>query len=313
MSLSANTLLNRFVIRSKFRHMQVLIKLAEIGSMRRTAEAVNMTQPAITQLVAELEKLLETKLFLRHAKGVEPTLATLELLPVAKRILNALEDGAENIANHLKNHGGIVRVSASPAAVGAIIQGKLAKFAARFPELNVQIVQMDDTAPLYGIVEDAVDVVCTRQPNVVPEGWEFEKLFDDQLVVVCGKSHSLANFDKIDIDNLGKSKWLINRIGSVSRKRFEEIFERQNWPTSCRCEITTHIPELTKELLLTGDYLSILPHSVAIPWLKSEEIRLLETDMQQTLAPLGFLWSPEHAGTATHAFVKELRKDMQQT
>ena len=75
MSLSANTLLNRFVVRSKFRHMQVLIKLAEIGSMRRTAEAVNMTQPAITQLVAELEKLLETKLFLRHAKGVEPTVA----------------------------------------------------------------------------------------------------------------------------------------------------------------------------------------------------------------------------------------------
>jgi hypothetical protein len=60
-----------------------------------------------------------------------------------------------------------------------------------------------------------------------------------------------------------------------------------------------------------GDYLSILPHSVAIPWLKSEEIRLLKTDMQQNLAPLGFLWSPEHAGTATHAFVKELRKTPQ--
>lgn len=65
---SANTLLNRFVVKAKFRHMQVLIKLAEVGSMRKTADAVNMTQPAISQLVQELEKLLETDLFFRHAK-----------------------------------------------------------------------------------------------------------------------------------------------------------------------------------------------------------------------------------------------------
>ena len=47
MGPSADTLLNRFTVKVKFRHMQVLVKLAEVGSMRRAAQAVNMTQPAI--------------------------------------------------------------------------------------------------------------------------------------------------------------------------------------------------------------------------------------------------------------------------
>lgn len=305
---SASTLLNRFVVKAKIRHMQVLVKLAEVGSMRRAAQAVNMTQPAISQLVQELEKLMETDLFFRHAKGVEPTEATKELLPIAHRVLSAMEDGAESVANRLQRQSGVVRVSASPAALGGIIQGRLDSFAARYPDILVQIEQMRDTDPLGGVVEQSVDVICTREPSVIPEGWTFERCVDDMLIAVCGRDHPIAGRATITTDDLGQSKWLLNRVGSVARDRFEEIAKDNDWPQSCRCQMIMHIPELTLEMLSTGKYLAILPRSVAIPWLESGTIKELETDINAPLRPLGLLRSKEGTGTAASSFVAHFRK-----
>ena len=305
---SANTLLNRFTAKTKFRHMQILVKLAEIGSMRRTAQAVNMTQPAISQLISELEKLLETDLFFRHAKGVEPTEATKELLPVAYRILGALEDGAEGVANRLHQQGGIVRVSASPAALGGFIQRKLDSFATKHPTIQVHIEQMSDTMPFVGIVDGSVDIVCTREPLATPEGWLFERCIDDILIAVCGRTHPFAKAADVSEQELGQASWLINRVGSVARNRFEEIAQANNWPQSGRCQIVMHIPDVTREMLITGKHLAVLPRSVALPWLERGEVKELKTKINAPLRPLGCLWEKERAGAATRSFVAHLKK-----
>lgn len=304
---NANTLLNRFTAKAKFRHMQVLIKLAELGSMRRAAEAVNMTQPAVSQMVSELERLLEIELFFRHARGVEPTLAARELLPVAQRILEALEDGSEAVASRLLEQGGIVRISASPAALGGLIHGTLDAFAEARPDIQVHISETSGSDSLGGVAEASADIVCTRQPSVIPEGWVFEQCLEDALIAVCGHNHPLAERETIAADELGKCKWLLNRVGSVARQRFEEISEARGWPQSARCQIIMHIPELTREMLLTGKYLAILPRSVALPWLGSGEIRKLDTEIDTPLAPLGFLWRQERAGSASAAFAAHLK------
>ena len=282
----------------------MLLKLAEMGSMRRTAEAVNMTQPAISQIVAELEKLLEVELFFRHARGVEPTEATKALLPVAKRVLTALEDGAETIASHLQEQDGVVRVFASPAGLGGLIYGNLDQFAINFPNIQVHITQSQDRHSEFA--DDSADIVCTRMPGVIPEGWVFEQCMPDELVVVCGRNHPFANEVSVDSEALGQALWLLNRVGSVARDRFEEVSSLRNWPMTARCQIVMHIPDLTKEMLLTGRYLAILPRSVALPWLAVGDVVELATEINTPLAPLGFLWKEGRSGTATATFAAHL-------
>ena len=113
MTLTADALLRRFMLKAKLRHLQVLMKLAELGSMRRAAQDLNMTQPAVSQLVAEMEQLMETQLFVRHARGVTPTEAAQDLLFAARRIREALQDGSEAIASRLNENSGVVRVYAT--------------------------------------------------------------------------------------------------------------------------------------------------------------------------------------------------------
>lgn len=306
MSPNANTLLNRFTLKTKIRHMQVLVKLTELGSMRRTAQAVNMTQPAISQLVAELEALLETELFFRHARGVEPTGVTKSLLPIAHRILSAVEDGAETVADLLNDQGGIVRVSATPAATGGQLPNALCSFAQKYPTVHVNVSVSNDKDPLSALSDGSADLICSRAPKVVPEGWEFIATHEDALSVVCGVDHWLTQVDQPDLEDLGKAKWLQNRIGSLARDRFEAAAKKGNWPDDVRCQIIAQVPEMTRHMVSKYSYLAILPRSVAQNWIEAGSVAELETEINMPLAPLGFMWHPKQASTATAKFADHL-------
>ena len=63
---SAAVLLNRLLSRGKFRHLQVLLRVAELGSVQRAADAIGVTQSSVTQTLAYLEALLDTPVLRRH-------------------------------------------------------------------------------------------------------------------------------------------------------------------------------------------------------------------------------------------------------
>lgn len=286
---SADTILSRFVVRAKFRHMQVLIKLAELGSMRRAAEAINMTQPAISQQVSELERLIGAELFFRHAKGVEPTDLAQELLPVAHRVITALQDGSEKLAHRLRAESGTVRVAASPAAIGGLLLSTLGSFSQSHPDIQVHIIDATGLGLTDNLIADSADIVCTREPEIIPEGWHFVPCLVDRLIVVCGAHHPLASQSMVTASDLGEYKWLMNRVGSVARQRFEDALQIHGWSEAVRGSLVLHVPELTRELLTSQDILAILPQSVAQSWLNAGIVCALETNLTEPLAPLGLL------------------------
>ena len=168
-----------------------------------------------------------------------------------------------------------------------MIQGTLDRLATRHPNIQVHIFQMNDTDPLGAIVEKTADIDCTRELAVTPEGWTFERCAEDELIAVCGQDHPFALQQNKTTNDLGQTKWLMNRVGSVARQRFEDIASKYGWPQECRCQMIMHIPELTREMLASGKYLAILPRSVSLPWLASGEVVELQTKINSPLPPLG--------------------------
>lgn len=99
----------------------------------------------------------------------------------------------------------------------------------------------------------------------------------------------------------------MHRVGSVARRRFEELSDLYSWPRSARSSLILHIPELTKKMLMSGQHLALLPRSVAMPWLMAGEVGLVECGCDMALPPLGVLWQPDRSGPATEAFVHHLK------
>ena len=97
--MSALAIDTRLLSRLKTRQLILLVHLDHKRSILRAAEAANMTQPAASKLLAELEDSLGVALFVRHARGVEPTSYGEVLLRHARNALSELHEAQEEIAN----------------------------------------------------------------------------------------------------------------------------------------------------------------------------------------------------------------------
>lgn len=306
MNPDADAIYRRFAGKAKFRHLSLLIQLHDLRNMKRAAEVLGLSQPAVSLAVSELEKLLGVSLFLRHARGVEPTQIATELVPVARRILAALGDGAEIVSNALSDTAGFVRIAATPAATSALLQPRIGLLARKYPSVHLDISEINAANPFEAIADGRCDFLCLRKPQVMPEDWTFAEVMTDALMVVCGSGHALASQGRASAADLRAAQWLVTRRASVARERFEDLAEEIGLPADHRSGVVTHVPGLTLELLTRHDYLALIPRSVALPWIANGWVMELDSPATTRLGPLGYLWQPDKANRVIRKLAGEL-------
>ena len=308
MKPAASVLLNRLLARGKFRHLQVLLALAELGSLQRTAEAIGMTQSAVTQTLAYLERLLETTLFERHARGVRPTLACANLVPVARQLMLGVAEGAEVLAAHHDKGNRTVRLGASTAATNGLLLACLDGFHRDHPDIEVLLRELEGADQLLAIARGEVDLVACRQPAVVPDRWEFLALRDDRYVVVCARSHRLARARKLEWTSLSGERWLLTPAGSAARQRFDELAPRFEKPARTYPLVTRMLSSL-EWMLRTQGLLVLLPLSVVRHLVDAGELAALPVPGLGPAPPLGVLQPSQGLGEAAQRLVDCLRPE----
>jgi DNA-binding transcriptional LysR family regulator len=304
--MSASSLLNRFTLRAKFRHMQILVMLAEVGNMRRAAEALNMTQPGVSQQIADLEKLVEAPLFLRHTRGVSPTPAAVELLPAARQILATLGEASERVTARLERNEETIRISTSPAGIGAILSGRLGVLERAHPLVQFRITQMGDETSLSLAIESAPDLILTRAPTVMPENWTFRACVDDRMTAVCHPSHPLAHRNELTPCDLADARWQAHRSGSLARTVLEDLAHRYEWHGFNMGSTILHTADLTRDLLSEGRLLAFLPRSVLLQDIEAGRLIELDAGISQPLNPVGLLFRADAQAAVTQRIAASL-------
>jgi DNA-binding transcriptional LysR family regulator len=286
---SAPVLYNRLLARGKFRHVQVLLKVAELGSVQRAAEAIGITQSSVTQTLAYLESLLEVRLFERHARGMRPTPACGDLLPVARQILLGVSLGAEAVAARQQHGHSIVRIAASIAAVHGLLVDALPNLAASLPGINVHLSEAEGEDQLLAIARGEVDFVACRRPAVVPEGWTFVALVDDRFAVVCHPGHPFAGRSDVSGAELAAQTWMVAPVGVAGRERFE-AFAASAFPHPPRTyPVITRSPVMTRWVVGNEDVLVYLPFTFIRPLIETGEMAEVEVHPHVAIEPLGLL------------------------
>lgn len=308
MQPDADIIYRRLLNKAKFRHLSLLIQLNDLRNMKRAAESMNLTQPAVSLAVSELEKLLGVTLFLRHARGVEPTQAATELVPVARRIMAALGDGSEIVSSVLNENAGFVRLAATPAGLSGIVEPAIQRLSENFPSIHLEITEVVSANPLEPVANGTCDILCSRQQPTIPADWTFEVVCDDELVVACGSQHPLAAEGKADKEALRNANWLMTRRGSVARDRFDDLAEDIQLPDSHRRGTVTHVPMLTLAMLMRTDSLAFLPKSVTTPWQNEGLVTVLDTPATTRMRPLGILLNETNRSRVVRKVARELMR-----
>jgi DNA-binding transcriptional LysR family regulator len=286
--LSDVSLQNRLLSRFRFRQMQVLVALAQQGSIRRAADAVGMTQPGVTKVLAELEQLLGTRLFDRYARGVRPTEAGTELLRLARQTVDGAMSTAVALAARSRQGEGCVRVMGISAAISGALLSPLVAFNAEHPKVQVQIADAAIDELLLALMGGKVDLALCRELDQVPQGWQYKRLCDDELVVVAGAHHPLARKRRIRIEDLKDELWLPGHAAARSRVQLDAIGRELGQPLRL-CEIATQLHAVTWTFLRHTRAVTLAPYSALRHYIEAGELAVLRLPRRMDFRSIGML------------------------
>ncbi|WP_395682428.1 LysR family transcriptional regulator [Inquilinus sp.] len=152
----------------RFTTMATFVRVAQLGSLSAAARALGLTQPAVSQQVAALERRLSVRLLNRSTRRLALTEAGERYLAQARRILEAVAEAEDGLAEASDTLSGSLRVHA-PAGLGqAHLAPILIGFQRRHPELTVELIADDRYAELIGEgVDVAIRLGALASPGLV--------------------------------------------------------------------------------------------------------------------------------------------------
>jgi DNA-binding transcriptional LysR family regulator len=298
MAASALVLLNRLLAKARFRHLQVLVRLSELGSVKRTAESIGMTQPAVTQLLADLETLLEVQLFHRHARGVMPTAVCRDLLPLAQQSLSGLSATAEAVVDRAQMGQGVVRILASTAAINGLLVRALPALSQHYPGIQLHVQEAEVHAQFQAIARQEVDLGLCRESAVIPQAWTFVPLMDDEFLVVCAPDHPLARKKTVTWRDLAQATWLITPVDSAARHKLDELCQRMGVSVR-QSQVITRVTSMTWAMLQQQTLLTLVPASVFRQLRDAGQVVALRLPERLPYAPLGMVLPLRDVAVAT--------------
>ncbi|GGH58537.1 galactose-binding protein [Comamonas phosphati] len=287
-------LFSRLTKQVRLRQLQLLVALQQCGSVVQAAAHLHMSQSAATQALAELERVLDMKLFERHARGMRPTVAGQTLIDTAYGVLAGLQEVSESLASIRRGASAALRLGAIPAAAMSVLSQLLPRFYEAHPQVHVDVHEDASAHLLSQLMGSGLDAVFCRQPAMLPAAFAFEPLLLDAAVVIADAEHALAGRRDIALQALKGARWVLPSYGIAVRNILETevlpMLEEASWfPAS-----TVSLPVL-EGLLTQPGAVSLVPRSI-LPGLRTQgRVRVLDVHIEGRLPPLGAAYRRDRA------------------
>jgi DNA-binding transcriptional LysR family regulator len=256
----------RIARRLKLRDVYVLRTVAQLGSMGKAASQLAVSQPAISQAITDLERVLGVRLLDRSQRGVEPTPYGKAFLKWSAVIFDDLKQGVEEIDYLTDPTAGEVRIGTSEIMIAGLVPAVIAGLSKKYPRLTFTVIQAATRAMLHrDLRERSVEFILGRMTMPNTEGdLDVEFLFEDPLVPVVGANSRWVRRRKIDAAEFMNEPWCLppfdwyaEAAGSV----IPEAFHAKGLVVP-RHTVKANSANLFFLLVATGQFVSALPASI---------------------------------------------------
>jgi len=249
---------DRLKRRLKLRDLDILMAVIESGSMGKAASRLNISQPAISKAIVELEDALGVQLFDRGQRGVVPTPYGLALRTRSVSIFADLRQGVQDIDFIADPTKGEIRIGLTEPIMSAIVSPVIDGLSRNYPRMFFYIVA-GDTATLYtDVAERNIELAICRMIGKLPDELAAEILFHDSVVVMTAAANPLARRRNLKLADLANEPWVLFPYESFFGGVIAEIF-RANGHEPPRLTVSTLSVHAQNELLATGRFITVLP------------------------------------------------------
>lgn len=235
-----------------------LLRIADRGSFTRAAAALGVSQPALSNSMAVLERMLGVRVLERTRNGAALTEFGQLLAGHAAAIDSVLSRAASEL--EAKKHGleGSLVVGASPVACIDIVPGAVARLKRETPNIVVSVEERADDELIAGLRSGQIDLVV-NSAGLLAEGPDIvsETLARDIFVVAMRAGHPLAGKRSLLIADLHDVQWVMPSPHTTVSRQIELLFAAENEPWPSAAIITNSITAL-KSIVVQSDCVTIL-------------------------------------------------------
>jgi DNA-binding transcriptional LysR family regulator len=206
-------------------HLVTFVGVAEQGSFTATADALGITQAAVSQRIAALERELRTSLFDRRRGRIALTEAGHRLYEYARRISDLHEQARRDLGDFRPAVSGDLPIAASSVPGECLLPALLSAFHVTHPQVHVRATVSDSASVIKDVEKGRATLGFIGQKAENP-ALETRSIGQDSLVLVVPLGHPWEARRSISLDGLAGEPLIIREPGSGSRSTFEEGLER---------------------------------------------------------------------------------------
>ena len=257
--------------RLKLRDLHILSAVVECGSMAKGARQLRMSQPAVSECIANLEDALRVRLLDRSAKGVEPTIYAHAILNRGHVVFDELKQAMRDIEFLADPSIGEVRIGSPESLMAGFVPAIIDRMSRQYPNVVTHVVNAQPGEQQFrALQERSVDLMLGRVLIPLRDAdIDTEVLCKDKFFVVAGAQSRWVRRRKVSLADLNGEPWVMFPKDSLIAAHFVKALDASGL-TSARQSVTSFSMHVRMQLLATGRFLTIMHgstlHYYAKPW-----------------------------------------------
>lgn len=300
---------NLFKSRIRLRHLDCFVRVAGAGHLGRAAAQLQLTQPAVSKTLSELEEIVGLSLLERSRAGTVLTPDGKMFLLHAQAVLDALDAAQASVASGRSPQPAVLHVGALPTVAPDLLPPVLAVFRREHPDTRIEVQTGTNAALIAMLRAGEISLALTRMAE--PEamfGLSFELLYVEPIVLAASPAHPLAGREA-SLQEVAGCAVVVSPKGTIPRYSTESAFHSHGLKLPA-ARVETLSVSLARGLAARAGYIWFVPAGVVQEDVDAGLLALLHVPASGLDEAVGLLQRGEApVGPAAHALIAAIRHE----
>ncbi|MFZ1058932.1 MAG: selenium metabolism-associated LysR family transcriptional regulator [Candidatus Rokuibacteriota bacterium] len=203
------------------RQLEIFVKVAELGSFSKAAEALFLTQPTVSEHIRGLEEELGVRLLDRLGRGAAPTKAGQLLLGYGRRILELHREARQALDQFQGRMSGELVIAASTIPGEYVLPALIGRFKEKYPDIAISLLIGDSQRVVEWVLEGRAELAVAGA-QIDHRALEYRELMPDELVLVVSAAHPWHGKKTATLEEVRAEPLIVRERGSGSRHALEK-------------------------------------------------------------------------------------------
>lgn len=238
------------------------LAVAEEGQVRKAAQRLGVSQPAVTKALQRLEKALGFELFERSVKGMTPTAVAEQFRQRTSSLSDALRDAVKEATDMHLGALGLLRVGVSPLYVQKLFVPTFVRLHRQRPAAKVRAsVHLNDE--LWRLLRQGeLDLTISSLPTLVPDDLRTIELMQDDLCMVVRTGHPVLARRRLKLADLQELQWMLPGPNVAARRHVEALLANAGLPAPRIALEVSNTAGQMRQILRDTDLVSLMSETM---------------------------------------------------